>query len=68
MRQVAIARRIGLSQTSYRLFENGERIPSMPTMVKIARYYNLGVEDIWTKDQIANLNKVRGGRQYGKRS
>ena len=61
--QVARANKIGISQSSYRLFEIGMRIPSMPTMVKIARYYKLGVEDIWSEDEIENARAMR--RKYG---
>ena len=61
--QAARASKIGISQSSYRAFEKGMRIPSMPTMVKIAKYYNLSVEDIWSKDEIENARAMR--RKYG---
>lgn len=45
--QQALADEIGLKQSTYAMYENGERIPGDENKIKIANYYNKTVQEIF---------------------
>ncbi|MEK4712292.1 helix-turn-helix transcriptional regulator [Sporosarcina sp. FSL K6-5500] len=42
-----VAERLGISLSALQMYENGQRIPRDEIKMKIARYYNSSVEDIF---------------------
>lgn len=46
-RQTEVAMAIGVCQSTYSMYESGERIPSDEKKRKIAEYYNTTVQDIF---------------------
>lgn len=47
LKQKEVAEVIGVTQQAFSLFENGQAIPSLGTALKIAKFFNLNVEDIF---------------------
>ena len=45
--QQSIADKIGLKQSTYAMYESGERMPGDENKIKIARYYNKTVQEIF---------------------
>jgi putative transcriptional regulator len=45
--QDIVAQRCGISRSALSMYENGERIPRDEIKVKLARFYNKTVEDIF---------------------
>ncbi|MCM1400324.1 MAG: helix-turn-helix domain-containing protein [Clostridium sp.] len=48
--QTEIARAIGVCQSTYAMYETGQRIPSDERKKKIAEYYKKSVQSIFFKD------------------
>jgi transcriptional regulator with XRE-family HTH domain len=44
--QTAISEQIGISQNHYSQIEKGTRIPSMEVLMRIARFFNVGIEEL----------------------
>lgn len=45
--QREIAEKVGISQSTYAMYETGERMPSDEIKVKLARLYNKTVQEIF---------------------
>ena len=43
----AVAKSLGISISTLQMYENGQRVPRDEIKIKIARYYNSNVEDIF---------------------
>lgn len=51
--QVDVAKALGISQSTYAMYETGKRIPTDEIKIKIATYYNSTVQDIFFKHILA---------------
>lgn len=51
--QVDVAKALGISQSTYAMYETGKRIPTDEIKIKIATYYNTTVQDIFFKHILA---------------
>lgn len=49
--QADLARRIGVSRQTINAIETGKFDPSLPVAFRLARQFNLMIEDIFTDDQ-----------------
>ena len=47
MTQVQMAKRVGISQSAYRMYESGDRIPNDENKIKIANIYGMTVQEIF---------------------
>ena len=45
--QEKVAKDLNISQSSYAMYENGQRIPSDEKKIKLAEYYSTTVQDIF---------------------
>lgn len=45
----SVASALGISNSALQMYENGKRIPRDEIKVKIAKYYNTNVQDIFFK-------------------
>lgn len=44
--QAAMAQYLGMSERGYRFYENGQREPNLSTLVLIADYLNVSLDDL----------------------
>ncbi|CCZ94007.1 putative uncharacterized protein [Coprococcus eutactus CAG:665] len=51
--QVDVAKALGISQSTYAMYETGKRVPTDEIKIKIAAYYNTTVQDIFFKHILA---------------
>lgn len=49
--QADLAQRIGVSRQSINAIEKGKFDPSLPVAFRLARLFNLSIEDIFTDDE-----------------
>ncbi|MCY9198911.1 helix-turn-helix domain-containing protein [Bacillus atrophaeus] len=49
--QVFIAGKIGISETALSSLANGKSLPTLPVAYKIAKYFDVRIEDIWYPDK-----------------
>jgi putative transcriptional regulator len=49
--QADLAQRVGVSRQSINAIETGKFDPSLPIAFRLARLFNLAIEDIFTDDQ-----------------
>lgn len=47
LKQKEVAEQVGVSQQAFSLFEKGKAIPSLGTALKLAKYFEVSVEDIF---------------------
>ena len=45
--QVEVAKALGIGQSTYAMYESGKRIPTDEIKMKIAKYFNCTVQDIF---------------------
>jgi len=45
--QQALADEIGIKQSTYAMYESGDRVPGDENKIKIAKYYNKTVQEIF---------------------
>lgn len=51
--QLEVAKALGISQSTYAMYETGKRIPTDETKIKIADYYNTSVQNIFFANKLA---------------
>lgn len=47
-----VAEDLGLAHATISMYENGERVPKDEIKIKIAKYYNSSVEEIFFADEV----------------
>ena len=47
MTQVQMAKRVGIAQSTYGMYESGDRIPNDENKIKIANIYGMTVQEIF---------------------
>lgn len=56
-KQAEVAKAIGVGQSTYAMYETGKRIPSDEVKIKIARYYNTTVQNIFFDQDLTKSDK-----------
>lgn len=55
--QVDVAKALGISQSTYAMYETGKRVPTDEIKIKIAAYYNTTVQDIFLSTYSHNASE-----------
>lgn len=50
--QAEIAEKIGMKPATYAAYENGNREPSMGTLIRLADLYNVSLDDLFGRDSV----------------
>lgn len=50
LKQGFVAEKIGISQGTLSLIVQGKSIPTLPVAIKIAKFLNMSVEELWGDD------------------
>lgn len=55
--QREVAKAIGISRSYYTLLENGKETPSLKVAVRLADYFEVPVEALWSIEALAGPNE-----------
>lgn len=59
--QEEVAKGIGITKSSWAMYERGERVPRDEVKVKIAQYFSVPVQDIFFRGSSTNCVQSRKG-------
>lgn len=48
--QIEVAKKLGITKSSWAMYERGERVPRDEVKVKIAKYFNKSVQEIFYQE------------------
>lgn len=56
--QEEIAKEVGVTKSAWAMYERGERTPRDEVKVKIARYFNVSVQELFFNAQSTNSTRI----------
>lgn len=59
IKQKFVAEQLGISANYYSQIENGHRPPQVEHLLKLRDLFNVSLDEIFFKDEIANCDKIK---------